>query len=66
MCIFEDLHFCRVGGIDVRSYLYELWLTCSTAGTQEQTCLAIGHLSRIVRVKSTLLSAPSKNRRVPK
>ncbi|XP_064405997.1 DNA-dependent protein kinase catalytic subunit-like isoform X2 [Halichondria panicea] len=35
-------------------------------GTQEQTCQAIRHLTRIIRAKATALNVPSKTRRAPK
>ena len=38
----------------------------ASSGTQEQTCQAISHLARIIRVKAPLLNTPNKNRRVPK
>lgn len=51
-------------------------LSCTTAGsgcdcvmysgTQDQCVVAIGHMARIIKVKSSLLNKTNKNRRIPK
>ena len=50
-------------------YMYLQAVICTLmlcAGTQEQCVVAIGHMARIIRGKSSLLNKTNKNRRVPK
>ena len=40
--------------------------SCVGSGTQDQCGVAIGHMARIIKVKSSLFNKPNKNRRIPK
>lgn len=56
----EHSTVCTCTNVD-SSYIGAIYI-----GTQDQCVVAIGHMARIIKVKSSVLNKTNKNRRIPK